>query len=716
VFEALGEIWVAPADKPSATASVIVPWAADAQYYMPAVSPDGRRLAFVSWNDYSLGQIMTCDLPSCRATPATPAKGIYLYPSWAGDSDKIYALRAQNTNAAAIANFGAETAACELIEISKSGERVVRTSFPLGPLSVGPGGRIYTVQTAGLVDTQVYLQEGKTFPVVTSNMSSVDPAGDSAPRPEFVFPRATAASPSPDGRRVAFVEGWEAYVAPAIKTNAQYAHGEENNWEGPQRPYSIIKENPADGARRVSVGGANTLRWTDPTHVIFALGQTIHIYDVDAGRDRTVTVDAAAPRAVPPASDAVELVGARIITLADAGVIQHGSIVVKGARITCVGTCAHDPAAKVFSLEGKTITAGFTDVHAHGYWPAFPIYSRYYAPAALYLAYGVTTTLDPAADSEGVFPAAELIEAGRITGARSYSTGDVFMFIAPDTGPQSYSDAEAMVRRIAEQGGHSIKVYLTLRRDQREMFAEAARRMGLSVTNEGQDLDFDAGTAMDGDTGFEHMLHYQAIYRDGIQFFAQAKAVYSPTLLVAGAGLWAEEYWQARTDFLHDEKLRRFLPWPELVRRLGAPVRPKADYPFPLHAEAVKDLRRAGGFASLGGHGEQWGLDTHWEMWNYAEAQTPLEVLTMASQGGARMMGLENEIGSIAAGKVADLVILDKNPLDDIHNTTSIAYVMKAGLLFDGTTLDELWPANVPYGTPPWKTTEPYEVSQGNSH
>jgi hypothetical protein len=320
----------------------------------------------------------------------------------------------------------------------------------------------------------------------------------------------------------------------------------------------------------------------------------------------------------------------------------------------------------------------------------------------------VTTALDPAVASQGVFPAAELIEAGRMVGPRAYSTGEAILPIAPDTGPQTYRDAEAVVRRVADQGGHSIKIFLTARRDQRQMLADVARKLGLSVTNEGQDLAYDAGTAMDGDTGWEHMLHYQALYKDAIELFVQTKSVYSPTLVVAGAGLWSEEYWQARTDYLHNAKLRRFLPWPEMVRRLGAPLRPKNEYPFPLHAEAVKDLRRAGGFASLGGHGEQWGLDTHWEMWSYAEAQTPLEVLTMASQGGARMMGLEKDIGSIEAGKVADLVILNANPLDDIQNTANIAYVMKAGALFEANTLDQVWPVQKPFGVPPWEGAEPY--------
>jgi imidazolonepropionase-like amidohydrolase len=70
-----------------------------------------------------------------------------------------------------------------------------------------------------------------------------------------------------------------------------------------------------------------------------------------------------------------------------------------------------------------------------------------------------------------------------------------------------------------------------------------------------------------------------------------------------------------------------------------------------------------------------------------------LEVLKSATIHGAEAMGLAQDLGSLEAGKLADLVVLNKNPLDDIHNTNTIRYVMKDGELFEGDTLNQIWPA-----------------------
>jgi Tol biopolymer transport system component len=371
VFEAVGEIWTAPSNAAQAKATPLAAWSPDAAYYMPAVSPDGRRVAFVSWNDYRLGAVLTCELAACSPRAASSSDGLYLYPTWSPSGDVIYALRARTTNAANIASAGGRQQQFELVELGPKGERVILATAPDGQISVGPDGRIYMLNYSGIVDTQVYLTEGKTFPVVSANLTSLDPAAPGVTRAEAKFPRATSAAPSPDGRQVGFVEGWEAFVAPLMHSTSEYAHGEENDWEGPQRPFSIVKEDPADGAFAVSFGGANTLRWIDSHRVIYALGQKVHIYDTIARHDRVVTVDAAVPRAVPGATQTVALTGARIITLGKAGVIENGSIIVKGSRITCVGTCAVAGAMKTYDLAGKTVTAGFTDVHAHGEWPDF---------------------------------------------------------------------------------------------------------------------------------------------------------------------------------------------------------------------------------------------------------------------------------------------------------------------------------------------------------
>ncbi len=124
-------------------------------------------------------------------------------------------------------------------------------------------------------------------------------------------------------------------------------------------------------------------------------------------------------------------------------------------------------------------------------------------------------------------------------------------------------------------------------------------------------------------------------------------------------------------------------------------------------AEGFADVVRAGGHSSLGGHGEEHGLDTHWELWGAAFALTPMEALEVATVHGAHMAGLEDDLGSIEVGKLADLLVLNSNPLDDIRNTVDLLYVMKGGTLYQADSLDEVWPDQPPYGPLPWADEGP---------
>jgi imidazolonepropionase-like amidohydrolase len=93
-------------------------------------------------------------------------------------------------------------------------------------------------------------------------------------------------------------------------------------------------------------------------------------------------------------------------------------------------------------------------------------------------------------------------------------------------------------------------------------------------------------------------------------------------------------------------------------------------------------LVRAGGLVGVGSHGQLQGLGYHWEMWMLASGgMTPMEVLRCATVNGSKIVGRPQDIGSLEPGKLADLVILDKNPLIDIHDTNTIHWVMKNGTL-----------------------------------
>jgi imidazolonepropionase-like amidohydrolase len=147
----------------------------------------------------------------------------------------------------------------------------------------------------------------------------------------------------------------------------------------------------------------------------------------------------------------------------------------------------------------------------------------------------------------------------------------------------------------------------------------------------------------------------------------------------------------------------RFLPC-EVAEEMMSFVRPVAaeSFSFPIVAEGLADILRAGGVGAIGSHGEDYNLGSQHQIWSYATALSPLEALNAASEGGAHFLGLDHELGTIRQGKLADLVLLDGNPLEDIRNTERIDFVMKNGVLYVGDTLDEVRPNRTPYGPVQW--------------
>ncbi len=79
-----------------------------------------------------------------------------------------------------------------------------------------------------------------------------------------------------------------------------------------------------------------------------------------------------------------------------------------------------------------------------------------------------------------------------------------------------------------------------------------------------------------------------------------------------------------------------------------------------------------------------------------------MEVLRVVTILGAESLGFERDLGSLEPGKLADLLVLDANPLDDIHNTDNIHFVVKNGVVYDGDTLDVLWPRQRTFPKFPW--------------
>jgi Amidohydrolase family len=200
------------------------------------------------------------------------------------------------------------------------------------------------------------------------------------------------------------------------------------------------------------------------------------------------------------------------------------------------------------------------------------------------------------------------------------------------------------------------------------------------------------------------------LYADVTTFVGQAKYFYSHTPLVSGYGAWNEEYFWQESPIWQDVKQGKWTPWRQLIPHTRRFIqRPVTDYSKDIVSQQIADIVAAGGYSAVGSHGQQPGLGSHWDVWMAAKASGNMGALEIASMHGAKFLGMDQDIGSISVGKLADLMVLNGNPLDDIRQTGNIQYVMKAGTLYDAMSLDEVWPRQKRFGDTYWYVPEMYK-------
>ena len=249
-------------------------------------------------------------------------------------------------------------------------------------------------------------------------------------------------------------------------------------------------------------------------------------------------------------------------------------------------------------------------------------------------------------------------------------------------------------------------MYLAGNRQQRQWLVMAARELELMPTTEaGLDFQLDLTHAMDGYPGIEHNLPVYPLYGDVVRLFSETRVVNTPTLIVSFGGPMGEIYWFTREDVHGDERLARFTPHETLDRRTRRRAGAAGavawaideEFVFEDHARFLADVVAEGGYAGVGSHGQLQGLGFHWELWMVASGgMSNHDALRAATLFGAHGIGLERELGSLEPGKLADLVVLSGNPLDDLRNSVSVEQVMINGRLLDAGTLDEIWPRRRP--------------------
>ena len=767
----------------------------------PIWSPDGKSIAYTTWDDAKGGQIMKATSTNGRTwtTSAISGGGLYSDLAWSPAGDRIVAVRAaaREMQEAGAAFFG--PAAADFVWFPATGGAVT-SIMPTGgmgnPHFTSDANRIYAYGREGLVsfrwdgtDVKTHLKvvgplppgaaggAQMTLDAGLENTFGQNWIGGRAYRPVSLQPgdthlddqgEPTPPQPppaalvimAPKGDQALAMVGMDFYTItiPQIGSTAPTVSVADPN-------------SAAVPVRKLNEIGGEFPAWSaDGRHVMWSLANALWTYDLDRGKavEDSLKADArtkAMLRLAPATKDSMARVdsleriaakadtgankkpkpgykpsemriavsasrdepkgmivfrGAKAITMKDHEIIENADILVKDNRIVAIGPrgSVNIPSGtKEMDVAGKVIMPGMVDTHYHPQWLTPQVHNTQTWQYLTTLAYGTTTTRDPQTATTDFMTYGDRVEMGDMIGPSVYTTGPGVFSSEPI---RDLDHARQVLSRYAKYyDTKTLKMYMSGNRQQRQWIIMAARELGIMPTTEGgldQKLNLTHG--IDGYPGIEHALPITPKYDDVFQWYKATQVTNSPTLIVEYGGPFGEGWFYQTEDLLGDAKLRHFTHPVDIdtkVRRRGVGNAPgpagfavKEEYAMWQHAQDVAKTVAAGGRIGVGSHGQLQGLGMHWELWLLQSGGLSThDALRAATIVGAEAIGLAQDVGSLEPGKLADLLVLDKDPLANIRNSNTITMVMKNGRLYDGNTLDEVYPRQKKLVLQPWAYTMP---------
>lgn len=690
VFQALGHIWVR--DVKSGKQTRLTNQTDHYEFY-PVISADGRSVLYTTWNDEKLGAVMIQGLRGGSPTRITQQPGHYIEPAFSSDGKQV--LYRKVTGGSLLSplwemNTGIYSAAAD----GKTAPKLVATTGD-NPHFSADGQRVYYSTNSGSMETELGLH-------------SVNLAGNDD-RQHLHSKKATQFRVSPDGKWVAFTENFKTYVAPF------FSNGKTIELNGDTSSFKVAQVSARSSEFLHWAANSEAIDWSHGRYLYrrhlneafaFLEGATKDLpQPLEDGLDLSFEQHGDVPKGL------IAIVGGRVVSMRDADeqqeVIEDGVVLIENNRIKAVGKRADiDIPGNAYQLDatGKTVLPGLVDVHAHGSMGDYEINPQQNWQQLANLAFGVTTIHDPSNDTSEFFAASELQKSGQLVAPRVFGTGTIlYGAYAPGYRAEinGLDDALFSVQRLKDAGAISVKSYNQPRREQRQQIIEAASELDMMVVPEGG-MRFQANISMvvDGHTTLEHSVPVQHIYNDVKQLWSQTRTGYTPTYIVSYGGLMGEEYWYERSNVWENERLMRYTPksvvYPRSVRRQKAP---DSEYNHFYVARDSKALRDLGVRINIGAHGQRAGLAAHWEIWSMVQGGfSPWEALRGASIDGAKSLGMDKQIGSLEAGKLADVVIIDGNPLADIRRSEYVSHTIINGRVYEAATMNQIAPEQLSRG------------------
>jgi imidazolonepropionase-like amidohydrolase/Tol biopolymer transport system component len=448
--------------------------------------------------------------------------------------------------------------------------------------------------------------------------------------------------------------------------------------------------------RRVSrKGGANFSFTPDGTALLYAAGGRVWRQAIENGEREEIPIGL---RLRVPSPSPLLVRRVRVLDFTTGGFGTETSMYLEGGRIRWMGAeREHELPAGVVILDGggRFAVPGFFDMHVHATADAY--FRSGFQEA--WLAYGVTSVREAGNDLAFSATLADRSEATADPVPRYFFSGDVFHGefgpLPWETFPVAQSfvlsdeaDVHSYVRQWSKRGAHFIKTHPSLSWPLQRALVDEARRLGLPVMEHG---NWHESLLRSVTLGSSFVEHFDSYFDDVLQLLAAARTEWSPTLTLSIADVALLE-----PERIENAKLRAFA--------MEGLLEHQQDHFGEVDAVLWRD-RRSTQLSVIGAayrrgvrlyagtdapYGPVPGASLHRELRSFVDADIPaLQVLRIATQHAAEAVGAGDDLGTLEAGKLADIVLLDANPLDDIRNTQTIWRVIKGGWVFDPEEMAE---------------------------